>query len=294
MSVMLATLCLNEMQWLPKLYEQHKDWPELKRWVFVEAADRVYAQTNPHMVSNWLSVDGTTEFLTELQERDPRVTYIAHGVSRSRYRAMCKAEARQRYLDLAERVAPEFLIVLDADEFYTKADQAAFLEWMRKPIPKSETRKLFRGQALSWIFPRREIWHPPSLLDEPLFNYEVVGGFWDIACCHWWRWQSGMHHRACHVTPSIGRIPMNQCIYNYVNHEGVPQLVHMGYAALAATRAAKNRYYESRGEALDRQRQWYTRSRAAWETWVPGGKLPDKAIVKPYTGPIPEVFREDS
>src|SRR4051794_7463634 len=38
MSVLLATLCINEMEWLPRLYEQHKDWPGMAGWVFVEAA----------------------------------------------------------------------------------------------------------------------------------------------------------------------------------------------------------------------------------------------------------------
>ena len=49
MRIVLATLLLNEMEWLPKLYEQHKDWPGLCGWVFVEAADRVYANVNPEV-----------------------------------------------------------------------------------------------------------------------------------------------------------------------------------------------------------------------------------------------------
>ena len=67
MSIVLSTLCLNEMEWLDKLYAQHKDWVGLEKWIFVESADRVYAETNPDMVSSsGLSVDGTTEFLREL------------------------------------------------------------------------------------------------------------------------------------------------------------------------------------------------------------------------------------
>jgi len=51
MSVLIGTICLNEMQWLPMLYEQHRYWPDLEKWVFVEGADRVYQQTNPELVS---------------------------------------------------------------------------------------------------------------------------------------------------------------------------------------------------------------------------------------------------
>ena len=35
MRIMLATMCLNEMQWLPFLFKQHKDWPGLVSWTFV-------------------------------------------------------------------------------------------------------------------------------------------------------------------------------------------------------------------------------------------------------------------
>ena len=38
--IALATLALNEMEWLPLLWEQHRAWPGMVRWVFVEAADR--------------------------------------------------------------------------------------------------------------------------------------------------------------------------------------------------------------------------------------------------------------
>ncbi len=282
MSILLATLCLNEMEWLAKLVRQHKDWPGLTRWVFVEAADRFYAKANPEMViADGLSVDGTTDLLRKLADEDERVTYIRYGWSGHDDAALGKCGARQAYLDIAEDVRPEFVITLDADEFYTKADQAAVVDAMR-----------FHKDHKSFIFNRREIWRPPSIVKEPLMNLEVVGGFWGIPCCHWWRWERGMNHRRCHNTPhTIGGKPMNQVICDLRGIPGVPEMIHLGFASKKKTRLAKNSYYAARGEEVDKSRKWYVESRAAWENWQPGDVLPRGAEVRKYDGPVPEVFQ---
>ena len=125
MTIALCTLVLNEMEWLEKLYAQHRDWPELVKWVFVEAADRVYANTNPDLVSpTGLSVDGTSEYLTDLASRDGRVQYIPFGFTTNRNIELGKVAARQAYLDVLKEVAPDFLLILDADEFYLHQDQS--------------------------------------------------------------------------------------------------------------------------------------------------------------------------
>ena len=282
MSVLLGTLCLNEMQWLPQLWEQHKNWPELASWVFVEAADAVYAATNPTLVSSeGLSVDGTSEFLAQLAERDPRVVYIRHGITSNPNPAAGKIAARQRYLDIAENVKPEFVIAIDADEFYTRNGQAELLRWMRK-YPKNN----------SFVFHRREIWRPPSIVTRPLFTYEVVGGFWAIACCHWWRWQAGMHYGDCHNSPYGGDgVTLHKTLMRLDKERRAPQMIHLGYAADLAYRVAKCNYYAARGEAEDPTRSWYVRSRAAWESWTRKTALPKQAKVIPYKGDVPEVFR---
>ncbi len=67
MKIALVTLALNEMEWIPRLWQQHKDWPELAAWVFVEAADREYARANPGMTTpEGFSIDGTMSFLGRL------------------------------------------------------------------------------------------------------------------------------------------------------------------------------------------------------------------------------------
>jgi hypothetical protein len=285
MKLALCTLVLNEMEWLPKLYEQHKNWPGVEKWVFVESADRVYAETNPDMVSpEGLSVDGTTEYLSQLASIDNRVTHIKHGFCSATDKAQSKCEARNRYLNAITDMDfhPNYFIVLDADEFYPFECQTD----INYLLPKT----LGNGFA----FKHREIWYPQYLQDRqaPLFDYEVSGGFWDIPYCRVWRWYRGMHY-GNHNTPSIGRTALDLRL-NRMTQSGLPYMVHMGFASQLKTRAAKNRYYEARGEAVDKKRSWYCDSRRCFETWEPKMELPQGAHISFYTGLVPECFQCDT
>ena len=277
MKVALVTLCLNEMEWLPKLYEQHKDWPGLMQWVFVESADRVYAKTSPQLVSDeGLSVDGTTGFLRELANTDDRVRHIPFGFCTHEDPALCKTQARQQYLNVLEDVRPDFIVVLDADEFYTLDGQEQMLYHIRHV---SEGKHMF-------CFNFTHIWHPPSLARSPLFAYEVVGGFWAMRHMKGFRWRPGLYYGGNHQTPTG---PGN---WGKMRMYSSPYCIHMAYASEIKTRAAKHRYYEARGEDRDRMRKWYVHSRHMFETWQPGYPLPRHAKVVPYKGPIPEAFQQ--
>lgn len=282
--IVIGTLCLNEMQWLPKLYEQHKNWVGMVKWVFVEAADRSYANANPSLVTDrGLSVDGTTEFLQQLAKDDPRVVHVPFGFADHADPSLCKITARNRYWEIAAEYHPEFVVSVDTDEFYTHDHQRLIVEVMR-----SQAAKGWRG----FTFPRREIWRPPSVADQPLMSLEVVGGFWGIPCCHWWRWEPGAGHRDCHNTPQDGKGRyLNDDLVQLHKIPGMPEMIHFGFAANEQSRLAKNLYYERRGESSDPQRLWYTQSRAAWQSWKLGDPLPRGARVVPYTGPVPECFR---
>lgn len=279
-TVFLATLCINEMEWLPYLYEQHNDWPNMAGWCFVEAADRIYAETNPDLVtSRGLSVDGTSEYLQRLAENDSRVTYIPFGFSDHSNPALCKIEARRRYIEIARKLNPNFLIILDADEFYTYKDQARLLKWMSK------------GDYYdSFVFPKREIWRPPSIAHRPLFEYEAVGRFWSMACCHWWRWYEDVDYRECHNTPQrADGTFLNKHSVRWEEDNRAPEMIHMGYSSCQRTRIAKIRYYEERGEK--RQFRAHVEARSTWLNWQPGDDLEwQGGEILPYNGPIPEVF----
>jgi len=281
MNIVLCTLCLNEIEWLPKLYAQHKDWLGLVKWVFVEAADKIFAGTNPTMINfDGLSVDGTTEFLDNLTKQDNRVVHIKHGITSSTDPAQGKCAARQLYLDIAEKTKPDLLIVLDADEFYTHSSQ--------RIIPElADSIKEFTGCVLK----HREIWRPSSIVDQPLFQYEVIGGFWDIPYCRIWRWMPRLTYSSNHNTPQQGSYLLDRKLFRGDVQQGLPQFIHTGFASNGANRKAKNNYYKARGEGTTDHRSWYVESRAAFETWQPGDELPHRAKVIEYDGPIPEAFQ---
>jgi len=182
MSVVIGTLCLNEMEWLPKLYEQHRDWPGLRKWVFVESADRMYQQANPELVSpEGLSVDGTTEFLKDLAKKDERVEYVQHGFGTHKDKAQGKCEARQRYMNVANDVRPSYILTLDADEFYTYAHQEAIdIATVENDVARAPKHGIILGY--------RNIWKPPSLVGGNLFDWEIRGTFWKIVVCKIWKW----------------------------------------------------------------------------------------------------------
>jgi hypothetical protein len=285
MTVMLATLCLNEMEHLPKLYEQHKDWPGLAKWVFVEAVDQVYKDINPTLVSeSGLSVDGTTEFLADLAKRDSRIEYVRFGLTSNADREQGKVAARNAYLEVADTVAPKFLVVVDADEFYTRLDQDEI----------NNTVDLLRRHE-AWMFRQRHIWRPPSIATAPLFALEVIGGYWQIPHCRVWRWHKGMRYINNHNLPEIGDgRTLGSILGRFdLRGESMPQCIHLGFASSLRERAAKHRYYEARGEGgLSGSRKMYCRSRRAFELWKPGMTMPWRAQVIKYEGRIPEVFQK--
>ncbi len=321
---LLATLCLNEMEWLPRLYRQHASWPGMAAWCFVEAADRMYAQANPNLVtSSGLSVDGTTEWLMRLGMESQKVLHYRYGLATHEDPAQGKCHARNVYLQLADRIKPDFIIVIDADEFYTRADQIRLMEYLRLSL---KVRK-GRPNPNHWghMLRQRHVWYPPCYRYEPmdvldhsldctcghtdcparcykypdLFSQEVVGGYWKVAHCRVWRWQPGMRHVHNHNAPQTqdGYV-MNRGINRLNRIDNMPECVHMGFASSLASRTAKSSYYVARGEGRESgrtlNRQMYVDCRGAWTGWQPGVQLPHGAKVVPYTGPVPEVFQEHS
>lgn len=274
------------MEWLPKLYQQHKNWPGLVKWVFVEAADLVYRNISPDIVTNdGLSTDGTTEYLEKLANEDSRVVHIRHGItSHPTDPAMGKCQARQRYLEVAEELAPDFLIAIDGDEFYTLDDQRRVVEYLQN----------IKGHYRAVSLRIRHPWLSPDMKRKNvlLFKYEVIGGFWDMAHCHWWVWEPGLRYDGNHNCPTdIWGTPLNKDILYLHKDTSGPQCIHMAFSSTLKARRAKHEYYIARGEGKADRRIRYVQSRRAWEYWdFDRPWLPMKARVVEYTGPIPEVF----
>lgn len=291
MKILLATLCLNEIEWLPLLYQQHKDWPGLCGWVFVESADRIYAEANPTLISNsdtpGLSVDGTTEFLQSLASQDSLIHYIPHGISSHSNPAQGKCESRNRYLERADTIRPDAIIVLDADEFYSYKHQV-----MLTALAARHMTSLYKGVQ----YRQRHIWYPPGLAATRSPNdtwyqklaYEVTGAYWNVPHTRLWIYEEGMRYKDNHNTPTYGEgLPP---IHKLFHPTRDPYCVHMGFASSLSSRCAKHAYYKARGEGVYDRRQMYVDCRAAYETWTPGKALPHGAEIIGYTGIIPECF----
>lgn len=281
MKIMLATLCLNEMEWLPKLVEQHHNWPDLVNWTFVEAADCAYAAVNKDMVSRrGLSVDGTTDFLAKLCSTRDGFYHEPVGLVGHTDVAQGKCEARNTYLDHAEKVKPDWIVVLDADEFYSLDDQ------------RHINAQLAALRVQSVLYRQRHVWRPPSIMGQDLLQYEVMGAYWSVPHIRVWRWRPGIRYTKNHNHPETPRgISLAANTRRLISPHN-PQCVHTGFASLMTSRMAKHRYYKARGEGPKDGRQMYVACREAWESWLPGDALPAGAQIFPYSGPRPEALCE--
>lgn len=285
-SVMLCTICLNEMEFLPALYAQHRCWPDMRRWVFVEGADVSYAVSNPDQVTgSGLSVDGTTEFLQRLATKDSRITYIPHGFARHEDPAQAKCILRQRYLEVAEEVQPDYLFIVDADEFYIRYHQQ-HINWTMCNRP----------QFNAFVFNHYHLWRPPSMFSAPRFALEIKGEpFWNMNFCRGWKWCKGMKYIDHHGHPhdKDGR-PLWRKGNVYRARNSDVHCLHLGFTATRNSREAKHRYYFERGEGSNDGRRKHNAGRRLFETWKPGDRLPRHTKVISYQGPIPEVYADGS
>lgn len=287
MKLVICVLALNEIEWLPRFYLQHKDFPCVEKFIFVEAADIIYAQTNRDMVSDeGLSTDGTTDILQQMAKFDERVVHIKHGFTSHENPAQGKVAARQAYLDEIERlnIEPDYILPIDADEMWPKQSQ-------KDAVALFEQRKPHDG----YIFNMRTIWHPPSVADQPLLRWEALGSVFKVPAARAWRWERGMAYKG-HNNPSYkteyGAYLPSRNFYRADLKDKHIQWLHMGFASKAKNRIAKNRYYVARGEGVTDHRQKYVDARAAFETWQLGDRMPTGCRVVPYLGSVPECFED--
>ena len=187
-------------------------------------------------------------------------------------------------MNRAQLVKPDYVLTLDADEFYTHKHQQHLDDKMMQ-------EDIADGLPTRY----RNIWRPECINSQPLFQYEIVGKFWSIVVCKLWKWFPGLRYKDNHNAPFHNRRYSNKNLdFSYLRRAGAPEFIHMGFACESKYRLAKNRYYIERGEKDEKNRRQPRKieSRALFETWKPGDTLPPENEVVEYTGPIPECFDE--
>lgn len=278
MKVALCSLVLNEEEFLSRNYDQHKDWPGLISWIFIEAADPLYATANPGMVeTNGSSTDCTRTILEKLRNKDRRVVYDQFGWMKTNNPAQAKTQGRDQYLNYLEDTRPDFFVVIDADEFYTYTDQQRI------------NGLVADTNFLSYRLRQRHLWRPPSLGENGRFEYEAIGGYWAVPHVRVFRWQSGLRYRYDHNYPQGKNYHPLQNLYEGTKSD--PECIHLGFTRERVNRVATNKYYQERGEGKGDGRDKYVSCRASWETWQPGETLPAGAKVVTYDGPVPECYK---
>lgn len=322
MRVMLATIALNEEEWLPRLYEQHKDWPGLVAWCFVEGADPIFRETNPDMVGpTGLSIDNTSNLIRQFSKGGIAYGIHAHNVPRSDFgRDQNKCYLRNLYLKDADIIRPDIIITIDCDEFYTRDDQRRIND-----LAAAHLTGKYNYHAI--MLKQRHIWRPEQtvrymcaatmtptddefegqlakgfrtegrMVESPaLFSQEVVGGYWATPHTRVWRYVPGIRHIRNHNWPEFEGEYLTKSMLRCDLMQGMPECIHMGFASSSKSRAAKASYYRARGEGseggrLGKKRTMYAECRDAHLNYRDGDTLPHGARVIPYTGCVPECFR---
>jgi len=281
--VVITMIVLNEMEFLEKNIKQHLSWPGLQQIIIVEGSTKTYGATNPHVVSpQGLSTDGTTEYLIQLAEENPLITYIPYGWT-SGPLAQGKKELRNAYCQEIKKYNPYIFVAIDADEFYCYGDQIKINEVVRIN-PKYE----------SWLFPLHDVWKPPQMADTELFKWKVIGGYWRVPHTKVWKWSPGTRYLLDHIHPSRpGGVPKKTYRIKGIS----PACIHLGFARDPGHRKRTNAYYVARGEGKEKtgkNRQTYVDCRGSWETWTSGQKLPHGGQVIPYTYQKPEILNSST
>lgn len=284
MHAMLASIMLNEADMLLACYLAHIHWPGYKKWVMVEGAARSYAEANQDAVTDaGLSTDNTAEIMQRLLV-DRRLLHIKHGWADGEP-GQQKCALRNRYLEVADQIQPDYVVVIDLDEYYLSHDQRAINHLLANP--KNQ-------QFGAFMLKQRHLWRPPSIQHLPLTSFEIVGGYFDVPHCRIWRWKNGMRHIRNHNTPEVDGHFLNE--QQFRGGDKDPQVIHLGFARKPEHRGRTNRYYVQRGEGTKEadgsNRSMYVECRAAWEGWKEGAPLPHGMTVIPFSMPYSESLAE--
>lgn len=270
-NISFGTILLNEQKFIGSNLCQHYDLCD--EWILVEGACKGYPERK--VSKSGLSLDNTELIINLFPDPLAKITYIQYGWTKATGED-AKSELRNEY---AKRISGEYLVVIDADEFYQKNDLNIAIETL-----KNDKKKF------AIVLPQVHFWKTT--------NAFITGEYYDISHTRIYRIIPGMKYVKNHNFPEInGKFVHQMGQFKYprkvieiekysgaYNYDG-PKCFHMGFAKDFEDMKDKTEYYVNRGE--DKTRILTTNSRAAWFN----GHLPEKCRVRDWGGEIPTYIK---
>ena len=266
-SVAFGTIILNESKFIGLNLLQHYELCD--EWVIVEGACLGYPPSR--VTSDGFSTDASSMIVELFPDPINKIRLIRHGWTSASGEA-AKSELRNRYL---ERIKSEFLVVIDADEFYIQETFLLALESLHQPSLYAVT------------LPQIHFWKNTKTF--------ITGGYYDVSHTRFFKVVEGMRYITNHNFPEVSgsfvrdrghkKYPRN--IFdvggNSFSTDG-PVCFHMGFAKDYSDMRDKTDYYINRGERETRKNT--TISRAAWFDDL----LPEGCITRVWAGDIPQAL----
>lgn len=295
MRLVLCTLALNEEDIISRCIAQHRNWPGRLAHIVVEGSDPIYPRKHPYTS---LSVDSTGEILQRHYDAGD-IHYVAQlGGGEDVPQDQFKCVLREAYLKTIklEGFEPDWIAVIDADEFYTVEDQQDINDQLQH-LPERITAA---------IVPQIHHWRPPKIIDSKNHSSRLhaTGGYWSVPHVRFFRWRPGMTY-----LPKTVPLNHNWPVYpdgTYANsqHTVLTDVLchHYGFAPRNPEGTlADIQYYEARGEKQTRKPTW--RCRTAWRSWsyddliMPNTwkglhQLPKNVQIIPWTDSVPEEMED--
>lgn len=268
MRILLCTLCLNEADILERHIQHHLKWPDRVGHIYVEGSDPLYDRKN----DDGLSIDDTTSIL----KNHFNVEHIPVGIfdpslhDRPIPSDQYKAIGRDVYLRAAEKYDPDWIIVVDADEFYPQKSMDNIVSFL----------SVVSNDITSITVPQIHLWRPPVISYRPV-RFAVTGRYWSVPHVRIFRYRPEMTYIASHdctrgVSGDLPAVNHNWPAYrgetSHANSRNVwmmsAQCYHYGFAPRDFDGyKADLRYYAARGE-METRNQTY-RCRKAFLEWQP-------------------------
>lgn len=263
-----GTILLNEQKFIGFNLLQHYNLCD--EWILVEGACKGYPERK--VTKDGLSKDFTATIIECFPDPFAKINYIKYGWT-NKDGEDAKSELRNQY---ANKVRGDYLVVIDADEFYQPEDLDVALNALKNNTTYDAV-----------VLPQVHFWKTT--------NHFITGEYYDISHTRIFRSYKGMEYKRNHNFLEINgkfihegrQLKIQREIFevekNKFSYKGV-KCYHMGFAKDVSDMEDKTQYYINRGEDVTRVST--TKSRAAWFT----GELPDKCKVRSWAGSLPKVL----